>query len=74
MNVNKQTQNTINGTIIRSTDVEADLSHVTGNIDVYARWKKSEYTITYTMDGSEIMSEQVEHGSMPTAYCFIPSH
>ena len=46
----------------------ADLSHVTSNMAVFARWKKSEYTITYTMDGADIFSEQVEHGSMPTAY------
>lgn len=59
---------TNNGTIIRNTDVEADLSHVTADINVYARWKKSEYTITYTMDGADIFSEQVEHGEMPTAY------
>ena len=59
---------TNNGTTIRDTDVEADLSHVTGDIDVYARWKKSEYTITYTLDGVEIMSEQVTHGGMPAAY------
>lgn len=57
-----------NGTIISNTDVEADLSHITANIDVYARWKKSEYTITYTMDGVDIFSELVEHGEMPTAY------
>ena len=62
------TTTTNNGTIIRNTDVEADLSHVTANINVYARWKKSEYTITYTMDGADIFSEQVEHGSMPSAY------
>ena len=57
-----------NGTIISNTGVEADLSHITANIDVYARWKKSEYTITYTMEGADIFSEQVEHGEMPTAY------
>ncbi len=62
------TTSTDNGTTIKDSDVEADLSHVTGNIDVYARWKKSEYTITYTMDGADIFSELVEHGEMPTAY------
>lgn len=62
------TTSTDNGTTIKDSDVEADLSHVTGNIDVYARWKKSEYTITYTIDGADIFSEQVEHGEMPTAY------
>lgn len=62
------TTSTDNGTTIKDSDVEADLSHVTANIDVYARWKKSEYTITYTMDGADIFSEQVEHGEMPTAY------
>lgn len=54
--------------LIRPTDEVADLSHVTSDIRVYSRWKKAEYTITYTINGVEIFSEQVAHGDMPSAY------
>ena len=45
-----------------------DISSVKSNMTVTAQFAVSVYTITYTMDGAAIMSEQVNHGDMPTAY------
>ena len=45
-----------------------DISSVKSNMTVTALFDVSVFTITYTIDGVEIMSEQVSYGAMPTAY------
>lgn len=45
-----------------------DISSVKSNMTVTALFDVSVFTITYTIDGVDIFSEQVEHGEMPTAY------
>lgn len=45
-----------------------DISSVRSNMTVTALFDVSVFTITYTIDGVDIFSEQVEHGEMPTAY------
>ena len=48
-----------------------DISSVKSDMTVTAQFAVSVYTITYTVDGAAIMSEQVNHGAMPTAYLAI---
>ena len=43
----------------------ADLSHVTSNMAVFARWKESVYTISYTIDGNVVQTEEVDHNNWP---------
>lgn len=45
-----------------------DISSVKSNMTVTALFEVSVFTITYTIDGVEIMGELVSYGEMPSAY------
>jgi hypothetical protein len=44
----------------------ADLSHVTSNMTVYARWEVTKYLVTFNVDGKQILSTHRNHGSTVT--------
>ena len=51
-----------------TTGNPVDLTHVNADINVKAAFELNKYSITYTMDGTDIFTEHVNHGEMPAAY------
>ena len=51
----------------RSGDEVADLTHVTSDMNVFAKWEVTKYLVTFNVDGKQILSTHINHGSTATA-------
>ena len=45
----------------------ADLSHITQHMSVFSKWDVAQYTVTFNVDGKQILSTHINHGSTATA-------
>ena len=51
--------------VLKNIHAVADLNNIFSDTEVYASYERNVYTITYTIDGNVVATEQVEYGLWP---------